>query len=109
MLELCNAQERASVSASVHVALRVGLRALERQIRFRAQQALAEKTPSIMLNHSLNALTSSICSKCVHWSCVKGVVRTFAHDWACPRPHSPEDEYMTDCKQCVLFHGEQAV
>jgi hypothetical protein len=80
MLELCNAQERASVSASVHVALRVGLRALERQIRFRAQQALAEKTPSIMLNHSLNALTSSICSKCVHWSCVKGVVRTFAHD-----------------------------
>jgi hypothetical protein len=80
MLELCNAQERASVSASVHVALRVGLRALVRQIRFRAQQALAEKTPSIMLNHSLNALTSSICSKCVHWSCVKGVVRTFAHD-----------------------------
>ena len=80
MLELCNAQERASVSASVHAALRVGLRALERQIRFRAQQALAEKSPSIMLNGSLNALTSYISSKCVHWRCVKGVVRTFADD-----------------------------
>ena len=57
MLELCNAQKSARVSASVHAASRIGLCALQRQIRFQAEQASAEKTPSIMLNCSLNALT----------------------------------------------------
>ena len=80
MLELCNAQERASVSTSVHAALRIGLRVLQRQIRLRAEQVLAEKTPPIMLNHSLNALNTYICSEYTHWRCGMGVLRTFADD-----------------------------
>ena len=80
MLELRNAHERASVSASVHAASRIGLCVLQRRFRFQAEQASAEKTPSITLNRSLDSTDTFTCSNYAVCVFVMGVVKTFAHD-----------------------------
>ena len=106
MLELCNAQERASVSTSVHAALRIGLRVLQRQIRLRAEQALAEKTPPIMLNHSLNALNTYTCSEYTHWRCGMGVLRTFADDWGGSARRSMLFELLSDLQLLLAVSSQ---